>query len=99
MYCEHPILWVACCHHVAELVVKGGFKCIFSDTTDPGVEIFRHLKKEWSSLAINYSSLDVLDLPTLPDWMKAEVEAVLNGVRKLSRNRLFLVETILSSSS
>ena len=59
-----------------ELVVKGAFRCIFGDTTDPGVEIFRRLKKDWSSLTINYSSLEILDLPALPDWVKAEAEAV-----------------------
>ena len=72
-----------------ELVVKGAFRCIFGDTTDPGVEIFRRLKKDWSSLTINYSSLEILDLPALPDWMKAEAEAVLEWCQEALKKQTF----------
>ena len=69
--------------------MKGAFKCIFGETTDPGVEIFRRMKKDWGTLTINYAALEVLQLESLPDWMKNEAEDVLGWCQEALSNQTF----------
>ena len=42
---DHQIAWMACKHHINELVVGAAFKEIFGDTTGPDVTLFKVLQK------------------------------------------------------
>jgi hypothetical protein len=55
------LLWLACRHHVLELVVGAAFKELFGDTTAPEVTLFKTLKTSWDSLTL----ADVV-LPEIP---------------------------------
>ena len=48
-----PVLWLACRHHIHELHIKHVVGKVTGNTKDPGVSLFRRLKKEWHSLTVN----------------------------------------------
>ena len=62
---EKSVLWLACRHHIHELHIKHVVGKVTGNTKDPGVALFRRLKRNWSSLQvdkINPSSLVKMDL-------------------------------------
>ena len=58
---NRQILWMACRHHVLELVVGSAFKQLFGDTTSPEVTLFKILKTNWEEL-----DLQNIVLPEIP---------------------------------
>ena len=81
-FIENPVLHCACRHHVAELQVRTQWKEVWGPTNDPGIGLFREFQKDWDHLKIDYSNLFVLDLESLPDWMKTEANDVLKWATK-----------------
>ena len=69
---DHQIAWMACKHHINELVVGAAFKEIFGDTTGPDVTLFKVLKKKWNSL-----DLADLKLPEIPRVFEEDVADLL----------------------
>ena len=47
------LLWMACRHHILELVIGSTFKTLFGDTKSPECTLFKDLKKSWDSLDLN----------------------------------------------
>ena len=76
---QSPILWVACRHHIAELHIGKVFHTVFGTTTDPGVGMFRRLKKEWADLQIDLDDLVIFDISLLDPKLQ-EVLRVCVGV-------------------
>ena len=74
---SEAVLWVACRHHVLELFVNKVVEAITGHTEDPGVRLFRRLKKEWSRMTIDYSNLCTFSTSNLPRWMEEEAAEVL----------------------
>ena len=72
-----PILWLACRHHIAELHMMRAVEAILGSTTDPGVKLFKRLKKEWADLEINLDNLAIIDISSLDTKLREEAEAVL----------------------
>ena len=69
---SRQILWLACRHHILELVVGAAFFELFGDTTSPEVTLFKVLKKSWDTL-----DLDDLQLPDVPSLYRADTEELL----------------------
>ena len=74
---SEAVLWAACRHHVLELFVNKVVEAITGHTEDPGVRLFRRLKKEWSRMTIDYSNLCTFSTSNLPRWMEEEAAEVL----------------------
>ena len=77
---EKPVLWLACRHHIHELHIKHVVGKVTGNTKDPGVALFRRLKKDWNSLQvdkINPSSLVKLDLSDAEPWLLEHAHSVL----------------------
>ena len=72
-----PILWLACRHHIAELHMMRTVQAVMGNTTDPGVKLFRRLKKEWSELEIDLDNLVKLDISSLDSELQKEAASVL----------------------
>ena len=83
---QSPILWVACRHHIAELHKGKVFHAVFGTTTDPGVGMFRRLKKEWAGLQIDLDDLVIFDIslldPNLQDVAKSVLEWAMEELEK-----------------
>ena len=80
---EYQIVWMACKHHINELVDGAAFKEIFGDTSAPDVTLFKILKQQWNSL-----DLSDLKLPEIPQVLQKDVAdllAFINLVALLSR--------------
>ena len=77
-----PLLWLACRHHVAELHMGTVVHVVTGNTNDPGVKLFRRLKKEWSQLHIDLEDLVLFDTSHLEDALQAEAEAVLGWAQE-----------------
>ena len=56
------LLWLACRHHLLELVLKATFQELFGDTTRPEESFFKFLKPQWSTL-----DLSAITRPQIPD--------------------------------
>ena len=72
-----PLLWLACRHHVAELHMGTVVHVVTGNTNDPGVKLFRRLRKEWSTLQIAHTNLVLFDTSHLDEALQAEAKAVL----------------------
>ena len=49
-------LWIACRHHMLEVVLSQVFKSIFGDSVGPSVELFQQLKNQWQSVDFTQST-------------------------------------------
>ena len=86
LYADSPIFWTACRHHIYELHIKKVTEVVTGQTKDPGVDLYRRLKAEWHSLAIDYDNLVLFDYNGVPEWMAEEAKAVLKwGVEHLDK--------------
>ena len=74
---ESPVLWLACRHHCCELHISRVVHAVTGNTKDPGVGIFRRLKKIWATLQIDLDNLVLFDSSHLDEALQAEAEAVL----------------------
>ena len=76
-WCETPILWLACRHHIAELHISKVVQVVTGNTKDPGVALFRRLKKEWSKLDIDLDNLVLFDVSSLDQQLQSVAQSVL----------------------
>ena len=53
------LVWVACHHHIMEVVLSFVFKAVMGDTTGPCVEVFKQFQSQWD--VINKENLDLPD--------------------------------------
>ena len=84
---NRQILWMACRHHVLELIVGAAFKHLFGETTSPDVTLFKLLKKKWNSLDIS----DVR-LPEIPKVFQEKVADLLAFIdRRLAPDMVALL--------
>ena len=58
---ERQALWLACRHHILELILKSTCTELFEDTTGPAQTFFKFMKTSWSSL-----NLSDVQLPKIP---------------------------------
>ena len=68
-YLAKAILWLACRHHIYELHIKHVVEAVTGTTKDPGVKLYRRLRAEWTSMAINFSSLKKFDYTNSSSWL------------------------------
>ena len=84
---DSPLLWLACRHHIHELHLKRLVQEVFGQTKDPGMELFRRLKKEWHTLVIDYENLCKFDYDSVPQWLQVEARSVLSWAeQELAKN-------------
>ena len=50
------LIWIACRHHIMEVVLSDVFSCVFGPTASPHTSIFKRFQKKWPS--INQDSYD-----------------------------------------
>ena len=62
---HQQLLWLACRHHILELIIGGAFTTIFGVTSGPEVTTFKILKTSWNSL-----NLGDRRLPDIPSYFK-----------------------------
>ena len=53
------LVWVACRHHIMEVVLSTVFKAVMGDTTGPCVEVFKRFQSQWD--VINKENFDLPD--------------------------------------
>ena len=76
------ILWLACRHHIGELHMMRAVHTIIGNTTDPGVGLFRRLKKQWAGLQIDLDNLVILDTSSLDIKLQEEAKSVLDWAKE-----------------
>ena len=74
---ESPVLWIACRHHISELHMMNVVQVATGNTTDPGVKLFRRLKKKWSELNIDLDNLVTFDTSSLDPKLQELADSVL----------------------
>jgi hypothetical protein len=47
---SRELIWIACRHHVMEIMLSHVFVCIFGPSTGPETRLFKRFQKEWPSL-------------------------------------------------
>ena len=75
---DRQLLWLACRHHILELVIGAAFRSIFGDTKSPVVTLFKTLKTSWNSL-----DLDSFVLPEIPSSYQKEKDKLLSFINFL----------------
>ena len=73
------LLWLACRHHILELLVKAAYHQVFGDSNSPDVKLFSILKDPST-----WNSLNLVDfrLPTIPHAYKNNVDSLLSFINK-----------------
>ena len=74
---QRQLLWLACRHHILELVLRATFQELFGDTTGPEESFFKFLKPQWSSL-----DLTDISRPQIPASYRAEVPDLLSFINQ-----------------
>ena len=74
---QRQLLWLACRHHILELLVKAAYHQVFGDTKAPDVKLFSILKdpSTWNNL-----DLQNFQLPTIPSSFKVDVDVLLSSI-------------------
>ena len=74
---QRQLLWLACRHHILELLVKAAYHQVFGDTKAPDVKLFSILKdpSTWNNL-----DLQNCQLPTIPSSFKVDVDVLLSFI-------------------
>ena len=70
---QQQLLWLSCCHHIPELILKAAFQTLFGKTTGPSAALFSYLKTSWKSL-----DLTDLRLPPTHASCRSSVDAFLH---------------------
>ena len=66
------LLWLACRHHIPELILKAAFQSLFGKTTSPVETLFSTLKSSWKSL-----DLSNLSCPPTSACYRSSVDSIL----------------------
>ena len=67
-YMEREIVWVACRHHMHEIVLSHAYACTFGGTSGPDDLLFKRFQKKWADLDHNqYDVCTVFDDPVLAE--------------------------------
>ena len=76
---QRQLLWLACRHHIMELLVKAAYHQVFGDSKSPDVKLFSILKDPST-----WNSLNLVDfrLPTIPQAYKNNVDSLLSFINK-----------------
>ena len=76
---QRQFLWLACRHHIMELLVKAAYHQVFGDSKSPDVKLFSILKDPST-----WNSLNLVDfrLPTIPQAYKNNVDSLLSFINK-----------------
>ena len=77
-FLDRQLLWLACRHHIRELVIGAAFRSIFGDTKSPEVTLFKTLKTSWNSL-----DLDSFVLPEIPSSYHKAKDKLLSFINSL----------------
>ena len=80
---NRQLLWLACRHHIPELILKAAFQSLFGKTTSPVETLFSTLKSSWKSL-----DLSNLSCPPSTACYRSSVDSILEFLddRLLSDN-------------
>ena len=80
---NRQLLWLACRHHIPELILKAAFQSLFGKTTSPVETLFSTLKSSWKSL-----DLSNLSCPPTTACYRSSVDSILEFLddRLLSDN-------------
>ena len=76
---QRQLPWLACRHHIMELLVKAAYHQVFGDSKSPDVKLFSILKDPST-----WNSLNLVDfrLPTIPQAYKNNVDSLLSFINK-----------------
>lgn len=81
------LLWMACRHHILELILAAAYEAIVAPTSGPEVALFSKLQDVWDDLDLND-----ITLPVIPSHLSGRVNGLLEfidfqltDVKKLSR--------------
>ena len=80
---NRQFLWLACRHHIPELILKAAFQSLFGKTTSPVETLFSTFKSSWKSL-----DLSNLSCPPTTACYRSSVDSILEFLddRLLSDN-------------
>ena len=73
----------ACRHHIFELTCGGACKLVYGETTNPVEPVFTKMHDNWSE--INSTNYNILDVSSLPRFIKSQLENVLEFLEKWIR--------------
>ena len=88
---QRQLLWLACRHHILEIVIGAAFTELFGESKSPEVPLFKILKNSWNSL----NTFDIV-LPNIPSFYISEKEELLSFINKLlerNNTRSFPLQT------
>ena len=72
---NRQILWLACRHHIPELIIGAAFTTLFGDTKSPEATLFKVLKDCWDTL-----DLDYIHLPNIPAFYRNDKDDLLSFI-------------------
>ena len=79
---DRPLLWLACRHHIPELLLKAVWVCLFGEDMAPTIKEFEKFKANWDSLdKSNFKGLD------LKPWMKEQLDIIIPFIKSLLESK------------
>ena len=78
---HRPLLWLACRHHVYEVVLKDVFECCHGPSSGPDIALFKRLQTRWPF--IDQSKAKPLDTDSLSAEQETRRQSMINLLRQL----------------
>lgn len=78
---NRPLLWLACRHHVYEVVLQDVFQCCYGPSSGPDIALFKKLQARWP--LIDQSKVRPLDADSLSAEQKTRRQSMTNLLRQL----------------
>lgn len=82
-------LWIACRHHIYELHLKHVCEQVVGTTKEPGIKLFRRLKKEWNGLTIDTYNLNTFKYNSEEQGVQEQAQTVLNWALSTLKDSVF----------
>ena len=77
---NRPLLWLACRHHIPELLLKAAWQALFGLDLEPSYAEFRQFQKSWDKIdKDNFEHLD----PKRKPWMRPHRAKVVAYLKSL----------------
>ena len=73
----HELLWLACCHHIPELILAKVFSLCFGPNNLPEIPLFKRFKANWNE--VDRQHLSYLPVKQQDDDFKQSTIAFLQG--------------------
>ena len=79
---ERPLIWLACRHHIHEVVLKNTYELLFGSPPGPEIPLFKRFREKWDFLD-RTSAGTLSDEQPLDEWSESQRQKMIDFLRRV----------------